>query len=357
VKAAVLRDGAIVVDTVDEPEPGPGQVLVRTIACGICGSDLHAARHGQAMTEVNREVGGVFDVDFTRDVVMGHEFVAELVDHGPGTDKRLTEGTRVCSIPIVLSAGDIATVGYSNRFSGGFGELMVLDEALLLPVPASVPDGLAALTEPLAVGVHAVARSGVAPGDVPLVVGCGPVGLAVIAALKIAGIERIVAADFSPARRKLAASMGATDVVDPATVSAYESWKALAASSGLLVLPHAMPGVEPSSMVAFECVGVPGVVDAMMRGAPARARIVVVGVCMESDQILPLVGINKELDLRFVIAYTADEYAATLGHMAEGRIDAAKLVTGRVGLDGVAGAFAELAKPDRHAKILVEPGR
>jgi threonine dehydrogenase-like Zn-dependent dehydrogenase len=354
-KAAVLRDGAIVTDTVDEPKPGNGQVLVRTVACGICGSDLHAAEHGHAMTEINREIGGAFDVDFARDVVMGHEFVGELVDFGPGSDKRVPVGTRVCSVPMILSGGAVTTVGYSNDYPGGFGEFMVLDESLILPVPSSVPDGLAALTEPLAVGVHAVARAGVEPGDVPLVVGCGPVGLAVIAALKIAGIDRIVAADYSPGRRALAARMGATDVVDPATVSAYESWKELAAESGLMLLPHAMPGVEAASMVAFECVGVPGVVDAMMRGAPACARIVVVGVCMEEDRILPLVGINKELDLRFAFAYSAEEYAATLTHMAEGRVDAAPLVTGRVGLDGVAGAFAELAQPDRHAKILVEP--
>ncbi len=354
-RAAVLRDHSIVVDTVPDPEPGPGQVLVRTLACGICGSDLHAARHGQAMVDLAGEIGGGFHLDFARDVVMGHEFVGEIVDFGPGTEKRLTTGARVCSMPVVLSAGDIATVGYSNDYPGGFGELMVLDEALLLPVPSSVPDGLAALTEPMAVGLHAVVRSGVEPGDVPLVVGCGPVGLAVIAALRQRGIERVVAADFSPRRRELAARMGAAEVLDPAETSPYESWKAIAAAGGLLVLPHAMPGVEPSAMVAFECVGVPGVLDAMMRGAPARARIVVVGVCMEDDRILPMVGINKELDLRFVLGYSMEEYAETLTHIAEGRIDVAPMVTGRVDLDGVAWAFEELGHPDRHAKILIEP--
>lgn len=356
-KAAVLRNKKIVVDAVDDPLPGPGQVLVRTLACGICGSDLHAARHGPDLVEVNREIGGLFDLDFARDVVMGHEFEGEIVALGAGTEKRLPVGTRVCSVPLVLSGGTIGTIGYSNRYPGGYGELMVLDEALLHAVPDSVPKGLAALTEPLAVGVHAVARSGVTREDIPLVVGCGPVGLAVIAALRLVGIERIVAADFSPRRRELAALMGASDVVDPAAASAYESWKSLAAARGKLLLPHAMAGVEPSQMVAFECVGVPGVVDAMMRGAPARARVVVVGVCIEKDHILPLVGINKELDLRFVLGYSLDEYAAALGCIAEGRVDVASMVTGRVGLDGVAGAFAELAHPDRHAKILVEPAR
>ena len=87
------------------------------------------------------------------------------------------------------------------------------------------------------------------------------------------------------------------------------------------------------------------------------SRIVVVGVCMEPDTIYPMLGISKELNLQFVLGYTPDEFAATLGHIAEGRISTAPLITGRVGLEGVAGAFEALASPERHAKILVEPWR
>ena len=109
--------------------------------------------------------------------------------------------------------------------------------------------------------------------------------------------------------------------------------------------------------VVFECVGVPGVLDQIMAAAPRGTRIVVVGVCMEPDTIYPMLGISKELNLQFVLGYTPDEFAATLDHIAEGRIPVAPLITGKVGVEGVAGAFEDLASPERHAKILVEPWR
>jgi threonine dehydrogenase-like Zn-dependent dehydrogenase len=95
----------------------------------------------------------------------------------------------------------------------------------------------------------------------------------------------------------------------------------------------------------------------IMEGVPAGARIVVVGVCMETDTLEPFFGIVKQLDTRFVLAYTAAEFAETLRYIAEGRIDVAPLVTGRVGLEGVRQAFADLANPELHAKVLVEPWR
>ena len=108
---------------------------------------------------------------------------------------------------------------------------------------------------------------------------------------------------------------------------------------------------------ALECVGVPGVIQQILEGAPHSARVVVVGVCMEPDRIEPMFGINKELNLQFVLGYTPDEFKATLGNLAAGRINAGVVVTGKVGLGGVVKAFEDLATPDRHAKILVEPWR
>ncbi len=341
-RAAVLRRGALVVDTLPDPEPGPGEVLVRTLACGICGSDLHALRHLDALVEAARESGVPFVLDPARDVVMGHEFCAEIVSFGPDTQRSLRPGTRVVSMPLAVGPSGVQGVGYSNDYPGGYGELMRLSELFLLPVPNGLAAEHAALTEPMAVGVHAVAKAGLAPGDAPLVVGCGPVGLAVIAALALRGAEPIVAADFSPTRRALAERLGAHVVVDPAVRPAIEAWRAVA-------------GARPA--VIFECVGAPGLLDRIMRDAPRGARIVVVGVCMEDDCIRPMRGINKELAIQFVLGYTPDEFAGTLRDIAEGRILVEPLVTGRVGVDGVAGAFAALARPDVHAKILVEPGR
>ena len=359
-RAVAMRDHQLHLRELPTPSPGPGEVLVRTLACGICGSDLHALRHTEKLIEAGRRSGGAFVMDPARDVVMGHEFCAELVDYGPGTPKRLAKGTRVCSMPILVGAQGVTTVGYSNDAPGGYSEFMRLMEPLLLPVPESLSSEHAALTEPMAVGLHAVKKAKLVQDDVPLVIGCGPVGLAVIAALRLEGARPIVAADFSPRRRELALAMGADAVVDPAQSSPYETWRGMAAwrdPSKAPPLPPWLPGPPLRPAVIFECVGVPGVIDAILANAPAAARVVVVGVCMERDQFEPMMGINKELCLQFVLGYTPEEFAATLGHLARKEIEVEPLITGRVGLDGVARAFEELASPERHAKILVEPGR
>lgn len=357
-RAAVMRDRKLVADTVPDPQPGPGQVLVKTLACGICGSDLHALKHADRMVEMGRRAGQVGGgMDLSRDVIMGHEFCVEVVEHGENCSRTLKPGTRACSMPILLGPSGFSAVGYSNDAPGGYAEYMVLNEMMLLEVPNGLSTEHAALTEPMAVGWHAVARANLTKEDVPLVIGCGPVGLAVIAGLRIRGAAPIVAADFSPARRRLAEQMGAHVVVDPAETSPYEKWEELATPEGGAqpMLGFGPPMLKPA--VIFECVGVPGVLQQIIEGAPRSARLVVAGVCMEQDRIEPFFGISKELNLQFVLGYQPDEFATTLRHLAEGEIAADPLVTGKVGVDGVAGAFEELASPERHAKILVEPWR
>jgi threonine dehydrogenase-like Zn-dependent dehydrogenase len=353
-----MRKRALVVADVPAPEPGPGDVLVRTLACGICGSDLHALKHAERFVETARRGGNAFVMDLGRDVVMGHEFCAEIVEHGPGTTRRLPVSTRVCSRPTLMRPTGPQSIGYSNDNPGGYGEYMRLSEALLLPVPNGLPTEHAALTEPMAVGVHAVAKARLDADDAPLVIGCGPVGLAVIAALRLAGVRPIVAADFAPRRRELAVTLGADVVVDPAQTTPWSSWREAAVyrdPSRAPALPPWIAGPAVRPAVVFECVGVPGVLDQIMAAAPRGTRIVVVGVCMEPDTIHPLLGIGKELNLQFVLGYTPDEFAATLRHIAEGEIPTAPLVTGTVGIDGVAHAFTALGSPERHAKILVKP--
>jgi threonine dehydrogenase-like Zn-dependent dehydrogenase len=192
----------------------------------------------------------------------------------------------------------------------------------------------------MAVGLHAVAKSQIAAGESAVVLGCGPVGLAVIAALRLRGIDMVVASDFSPTRRALAMTMGASAAVDPAVQPPVEAWQEL-------------DGRRP--LVIFEAVGVPGMLDAAMRAAPVGGRVLVVGVCMEADHVQPAIGVNKELNIQFAFAYAPDEFSASLRALAEGEIDGEPMITGSVGLDGVPGAFIELAQPDRHCKILVEP--
>lgn len=360
-RAAIFRNGEIVADTLPEPVPGAGQVLVKTLACGICGSDLHARKHARRMAEMTVHLSSNRKpMDPSRDVVFGHEFCCEVIDHGPSTQKRFKTGTRVCSIPALISASGPLGIGYSNDNVGGYAEQMVLSEALLLEVPNGLSAEHAALTEPLAVGIHAVEKANVRGDEVPLVIGCGPVGLAVIAGLKLKGLHPIVAADYSPARRALAAKMGADIVIDPAKEQPFASWAGHAAMSAeeKAKNPPArfwLPALKPA--LIFECVGVPGVIQQIFEGAPRDARIVIVGVCMETDRSEPMLGIMKELSVQYVLGYTPAEFANSLQLLGDGKVDAASLITGKVGIDGVAQAFTDLGNPEQHTKILVEPWR
>jgi len=344
----VLRDGELLVrEDVPEPHPEFGQVLVEVAACGICGSDLHFAKHGASMLELGKSMKGMpemggprEELDLHQDVYMGHEFTARVLEIGPDTVGP-AEGTVVTSIPILLSMTGVQPIVYSNSVLGGYAERMLLSAPMLVPVPDGVDPRYAALTEPMAVGLHAVNRSDIAPNEGAIVLGCGPVGLAVIAALKVRGIEPIVGADFSPARRALASTMGAHEAVDPREEPAFDAWARVG-------------GGGPA--VVYEAIGVPGIIDSFLEGAPPRTRMVVVGVCMERDTITPFFGAAKELELRFSMGYDPMEFNQSLQSIAEGEIDVRPMITGEVGLDGVPGAFDALGNPEEHCKILVLPG-
>ena len=346
-RAAALKSGTIYVrDDVPEPEPAFGQILVQVKACGICGSDLHFAKHGADMLALTKEVQGMPslgldgpELDLDQDVFMGHEFSAEVLEIGPDTVGP-EPGTLVTSIPILFTATGVRPIVYSNDVPAGYGERMLLSAPMITEVPNGLDFRHAALTEPMAVGLHAVNKSNIAPNEGALVLGCGPVGLAVIAALKLRGTDTIVATDFSPARRALATTMGASEVADPAAEPAFDAWQR--AGGG-------------RSLVVFEAIGVPGIIDGVLKDAPHSTRLVVVGVCMEQDRINPFFGISKELSIQFCLGYDPMEFNETLRCIAEGELDVAPLITGEVDLDGVAGAFEALGNPDDHCKILVTP--
>lgn len=336
-RAAVLRDGRMVYrDDVPDPIPEAGQVLVGVRACGICGSDLHFAAHGAQVLEMSDRVAGgsgAMHVDLDHDIFMGHEFSAEILEAGPGTETH-PPGTPVTSLPVLLSAKGVEPIVYSNSTVGGYAERMLLSAPLLLPIPNGLDFKHASLTEPMAVGLHAVNKSSIAPGETALVLGCGPIGIAIIAALRAKGVEVIVASDFSPKRRELATAMGAHQTLDPAQGSPFDA-------------------VKPA--VVFEAVGVPGIIDDVLLRARPGTRLVVAGVCMQPDTVHPFFAIAKEINVQFVLAYTPEEFGDSLRALAEGDIDVSPLITGEVGLDGVGAAFDDLADPERHCKILVTP--
>jgi len=346
-RAAVMRDWSLRVDDIPEPVMGGGQVLAKVLACGICGSDLHMLVHGEESRRLSAEMaegqapnpGSPIMFEPHRDTVMGHEFCCEVLDVGPGVNN-LKQGDIVDSFPVTFDEQGVHGIGFSNKYPGGYSERIVINEMMSIKVPNGLPAELAAMTEPLAVGVHAVEKSRIAQGDAAVIIGLGPVGLACIAELKMRGIGPIIGADFSPRRRALAELLGADVVVDPREVPAIEAWRKI-------------DGKKP--LVIFEAVGVPGMIQQAMRMAPKDARILIVGACMQEDHMHPMLGIGKELSLQFVLGYSPIEFGNALTAIAEGKVDLSPLITGRVGIDDVPQAFKDLGDPEQHAKILVMP--
>jgi threonine dehydrogenase-like Zn-dependent dehydrogenase len=356
VRAAIRRAGKLIVDEMAVPVPEAGQALCRTLVCGVCGSDLHALDHYDHMIEMGERLGGGGHMKRGADTVFGHEFCCEVIDYGPGGG-RFKPGTRVVSIPGLPSPTGFETIGYSSRTPGGFAEQIVLSDLLMIEVPNGLVSEHAALTEPLAVGEHAVAKAEPAADQVFMVVGCGPVGLAVIDGLAARGLGPIVAVDFSAERRAAAERMGAHRVVDPTAASPHTAWSEFGVPvSPMEGLIAAAQGREVKRPVIFECVGAPGVLQSLAQAAPRGTRIVVAGVCMQTDQIEPFAFIAKEIELRFVLGYTPEEFAGSLTRLAEGKTGYTGAVTRVVSLDETPAAFTALQTDKSQIKILVKPG-
>jgi threonine dehydrogenase-like Zn-dependent dehydrogenase len=378
-KAVSCVHGSLEVVDLPAPRPDDGQLVLDVLRSGICGSDLHAKDHADELTDVMAE-GGYHD--FMRSdtpVVFGHEFCGVVAERGPKVGKAFKPGTTVVAFPLRRAGGGVHLTGLSPLAPGAYAEQVVTQAALTFAVPNGLDPAIAALTEPMSIALHAINRSEISQKDVAIVIGCGPVGLAVICHLKARGVRTIVASDFSPGRRALATRCGADIVVDPAEDSTYEAVPAK--QRGVTELPalfelgvgsmeklrkvpgwshvyrlaDRLGGTAPKRPVIFECVGVPGMIDGVIAAAPLASRVIVVGVCMGDDKLRPAMAIGKEIELRFVFGQTPLEYRDTLHMLADGKLDASALVTGTVGLDGVAAAFDDLADPETHAKILIDP--
>jgi threonine dehydrogenase-like Zn-dependent dehydrogenase len=342
-KSIVMNNGQLRLEEIPMPVPGPGQVLVRSRACGICGSDLHITRHTAEVMKLYADLGIVSEAD-SRDprIMLGHEFCAEVVSYGPGTVQSLLPGSRVTSVPFLLSEEGQIGVGVTPQVHGAYSEYFLLQEALLLPVPDNVPDEAAAMAEPLAVGLHSVNRSAIAVGEVALVAGCGPIGLACITALRQRGVKTIIASDPQADKRAMAAQFGASHTVDPTAEDEMQLCARLAGES---------------RSVIFECVGVSALVPDFLLRAPEQSCIVFTGIHTADITFNVAFATVKELDVKFSYYYQPEEFASALQSLADGEVDWSAMCTGKVGIDGVAGAFDVLMKPNNHIKVIIEPWR
>lgn len=335
-RAAVLQARPNPLDIVEMPDPSPaaGELLVRVDSCGICGSDLH--------------MSDAFDLP---GVVLGHEFSGTVVDHAADV-----EGW---SAGDALAGLSLATCGHCEHCLAGrvrkcTGASMVGGErpgayAEYLTLPAHdarrLPEGfdtpVAALTEPLSVALHAIERGGVGHHDDVLVIGAGPVGLAVVAWLDHLGVRSLVASDPSPVRRATAETLGAA-AIDPGTGEAGATFRDLT-------------GRPPD--VVIECVGLPGLMGDAIEAAAVDSRVVIAGVCMHPDTFFPLTAMSKELDLRFTFYYRRQDFDYTIDMIHHGRFDPRRLITSEIGLDALPERFEELKSPASHdhVKVLVRP--
>jgi (R,R)-butanediol dehydrogenase/meso-butanediol dehydrogenase/diacetyl reductase len=192
----------------------------------------------------------------------------------------------------------------------------------------------------LAVGLHAVRKAADLLGAKVLVIGGGPVGLAVAAFAALAGAKCILVSEPEAARRERALAFGATAVADPLAAPLEETFAA-----------HA--GGPPD--VVFECVGVPGMIQEAVRQSRLFGRVVVVGACMEMDHLHPMLALTKEITLAFALGHDRSDFAFVIDRLGRGVIDGSKLITGVVGFDGFPEAFQALRTDKSACKLLLRP--
>lgn len=335
-RAAVLRGGQVEARIIDDPIPGPGQLLVRSLACGICASDLHFMDHPEAGAD---DDSGMSTYDQDVDIVMGHEYCAEIVDYGPGTNRRIPVGARVSSLPILTTPGGRKIIGQNPEAPGGFGEYLLLDEAITMVVVSELPSEIVCVADAISVGWSAAARARMTAGEAPLIIGCGAIGLSAIANLRCLGVGPIIAADFVASRRRTAQAMGADIVIDPAETSPFQAWR-----------ESAIPGC-----VVFECVGIPGVLDSIIKGCPRGTRIFSVGGPPEGDHLHTLTAKRKGLNIQFGGGPSPDHWDEAFEAVCSGRLDVTPMLGHTVGLDGVPGALDAARDADGPARIVVVP--
>lgn len=352
-RAAVLRGGTVETRETADPVPSDGQILVRSLACGICASDLHFMDHPEADADDDT---GLSRHDPDADIVMGHEYCAEVVAYGPGTQQRWKPGTRVRSLPVLFVNGEVRVVGQSPEAPGGFGEYFLMSEAVTQVVPTDLPDELVAVADAISVGWSYAKRAAVTTKEVPLVIGCGAIGLATIASLKTLGVGPIVAVDFVASRRETAKAMGADVVIDPAEVSPYAGWREVALGSPEPVR-DIMNVIDMPGCVAFECVGVPGVLDSIIKGCERGTRIFSAGGPPEGEHLHTMTAKRKGLNIQFGGGPSMTHWNEAFEEVCSGRLDVSPMVGRIVGLDDVPAALDDARDANSPARIIVVPGR
>jgi (R,R)-butanediol dehydrogenase/meso-butanediol dehydrogenase/diacetyl reductase len=336
---AAIYQGAnqpLTIERVCDPRPKTDEVVIAVARAGICGSDLHMAEYGFA------PAGTIF----------GHEFAGTIVECGAKVDGWAV-GDRVTALPLhACSRCDACNEGLPGLYrsgvftgtsllaQGAYAQYVVARAAMLQRLPAGVGFDEGAMVEPLAVAHHAVAMADLGAADDVLVIGAGPIGVAVALFARLAGARSVVVSERFADRRALALAAGASAAIDPGAGPVAAAFSVLA-------------GRAPP--VVFECVGAPGLIQQCIDLAGIRGRVVVAGACFQDDAIKPITGLAKEVSLRFSQCYTERDFEAVIGAIAAGRADPEPLHTRTIGFDDLPAAFDALRKPSADCKILIDP--
>jgi len=344
-KAAVFKavGSPLVIEKLPDPVPREKELVLRVEACGICGTDLH-------MSENKNSEGGWRLLE--PGCILGHEFAGEIVEVGKRIHGNWSIGDRVTSLPWI-GCGTCAACRQGRPYRcpsvvmrasldlpGAYSEFCRVgaSEALRLPDGVGFEEG--ALVEPLAVGFNAVQRGNIEAEDTVFIMGAGPVGLSVALWCRYFGVQNIFVSDLSEERATAALSFGATTAVNISNGDIYE---------------QILDQVGHPPRVIFDCVGLPGTLQIAIDCAAPAAKIIVVGLCMQSDRFFPAKALLKELDIRFAYVYCKEDFETVIKLIQERRIDPSPLVSSRVDFFDFSATFERLKKPGSELKVLLKP--
>ena len=319
-------------DQIDEPRPGPADVVVRVAASGICGSDFTYVRTGGVAAPVIEPIG------------LGHE-LAGVIEAAGSEVRDLRPGMRV----IVNPMGSGNAIGNGSP-EGAFAPLLLVRNARvgdsIHPIPDHLPFDKAALAEPLSVALHAVNRSKVEPGAKVAVFGAGPIGLGILLFLRRRGIDDVVVIDMSDDRLARASALGAGITINPARDDVAARLGEAHGRGELFGWPVVQTGCF------FEVSGAASVIPSIIAMAPFHARLTVVAVHHEPVPVNFQMALGKEMTITTSMAYP-NEFPDVIAMLAEGAVDVSPMISHRFPLDAFQDAFAVAQDRDRSAKVLI----
>ncbi len=325
------------VGEIARPSAGPGSLVFKVKACGICGSDLHAV-----------EVPGLLQPGS----VLGHEYAGEVVEVGPGCDgwqvgDRLTAvparpcgSCPECSAGLYAQCSAVIAQGFDIRMPGAYAEYSTCMAGLAIKIADTLSDHEAALVEPMAVGLNAWRSAHVDAGAPVLILGAGVIGLTVAKWAKFFGAGDIAVSEMVPARLERARATGVDFVID-----------AKQQENPVLEFER-QTGRKP--LVIFECIGRP-MIDKMIAMAPSYAHLVMVGTGMQPETFTVLSAALKRLRMSFPFAYVPADFHFVQRMLTAGRINVDGLVTATVSLEEASAMFDRLGKPNDFCKVLITP--